>query len=166
MERVGLLLRYLKDFKTKCDFNGIYFEADLASMYTEIRRCLAVYFTVVKPLKEMNETVYEAFKEKRDDEKSCIKKGYDRVKEKIRNVRQVFRAAITKGTRSGSGRIVQDNFELLTEIWGGSSATTSLSFSIDGDTVGTEISSEIDYGRREGMYYQVICSFQPFHPQC
>lgn len=70
----------------------------------------------VKPLKEMNETENEAFKEKRDDEKSCIKKGYDRVKERLRNVRQDFRAAVNKGTRSGSGRIVQDNFELLTEI--------------------------------------------------
>lgn len=68
MERVELLLRYLKDFKTKCDFNGVDFEADLASMYTEIRRCLAVDFTEefgpkavtepVKPLKEMNETEY------------------------------------------------------------------------------------------------------------
>ena len=44
-ERVELLLRYLKDFKTKCEFNGIDFEADLTSMYTEIRRCLAVDFT-------------------------------------------------------------------------------------------------------------------------
>lgn len=80
-------------------------------------------------------------------------------------MRQDFRAAVNKGTRSDSGRIVPDNFELLTEIWGGLPATTSLSFGIDGDTVGTEISSEIDYGRREGMYYQAIYSFQPFHPQ-
>ena len=29
-------MRYVKDFKTKCDFNGIDFEADLAAMYTEI----------------------------------------------------------------------------------------------------------------------------------
>ena len=35
-DQVELLLRYVKDFKTKCDFNGIDFEADLASMYTEI----------------------------------------------------------------------------------------------------------------------------------
>ena len=40
-----LVLRYIKDYKTKCDFNGIDFEADLASMYTEIRRCMAVHFT-------------------------------------------------------------------------------------------------------------------------
>ena len=50
-------------------------------------------------------------------------------------MRQDFRAAVNKGTRSDSGRIVPDNFELLTEIWGGLPATTSLSFGIDGDTV-------------------------------
>ena len=81
-------------------------------------------------------------------------------------MRQDFWLAVNKGTRSGSERIVQDNFELLTEIWCGSPATTSLSFGINGDTVGTEISSEIDYGRDEGMYYQVIYSFQPFNSQC
>ena len=70
-----------------------------------------------------------------------------------------------QSTRSGSGRIVQDNFVLLTKIWGGSLATTSLTSGIDGNTVGTEISSEIYYGRREDMYYQVIYSFQPFNPQ-
>ena len=43
-EQVELVLRYIKDYKTKCDFNGIDFEADLASMYTEIRRCMAVDF--------------------------------------------------------------------------------------------------------------------------
>ena len=64
-----------------------------------------------------------------------------------------------QSTRSGSGRIVQENFVLLTEIWGGSPATTSLSSGIDGNTVGTEISSQIYHGRREDMYYQVIYSF-------
>lgn len=89
-------------------------------MNTEIRRWLAVDFIEefgpeavtepVKPLNEMNETEYETFKKKRHDEKSCIKKGHDRVKEKIRNVREDFRAAVNKGTRIGNGRIVQDNF--------------------------------------------------------
>ena len=44
-EQVELVLRYIKaEYKTKCDFNGIDFEADIASMYTEIRRCMAVHF--------------------------------------------------------------------------------------------------------------------------
>ncbi|CAH3197000.1 unnamed protein product [Porites evermanni] len=153
-EQVELVLRYIKDYKTKCDFNGIDFEADLASMYTEIRRCMAVDFpddfgpeVVTEPtksLKEMSEEQYEAFKRQRDTERSQTKKGYDRVKEKIRNVRQDFHTAVNKGTRSGSGKIVQENFELLSEIWGGSPTTTSLSFGIDADLLGRDKSLEMD----------------------
>ena len=89
-------------------------------------------------------------KKHRDSERTRLKKGYDRVKEKIRNVRQDFRTAVNKGTRSGSGKIVQENFDLLSEIWGGSPATTSLSFGIDADTLGTDISSEIHNETLEG----------------
>ena len=39
-------------------------------------------------------------------EKGDVKKGYDRVKEKIKALRQDYRQAVNKGTRSGSGRIV------------------------------------------------------------
>ena len=31
-------------YNTKCEFNGVDFEADLWGMYTEVRRCLAVDF--------------------------------------------------------------------------------------------------------------------------
>lgn len=68
-------------------------------------------------------------------------------------MRQDFRAAVNQGTRIGSGRIVRDNFELFSEIRVGSSATSSLSVGIDGDTLGTYISSEKDYERHEGMCY-------------
>ena len=42
-------LKYLKD-KVTCDFNEKYFEQDLSTMYTEIRRCLAIdYFDEFGP---------------------------------------------------------------------------------------------------------------------
>ena len=41
-EAVEVLLKYIKEYKTKCEFNGVNFEADLSGMYTEVRRCLAV----------------------------------------------------------------------------------------------------------------------------
>ena len=40
-ERVELYLKYLKEDKVTCDFNGRDFEQDLSAMYTEIRRCLS-----------------------------------------------------------------------------------------------------------------------------
>ena len=33
-EAVELLLKYTKEYKTKCEFNGVDFEPDLATMYT------------------------------------------------------------------------------------------------------------------------------------
>lgn len=69
-------------------------------------------------------------------------------------MRQVYRNAVNRGTRSGSGRIVQENYEVLAEIWGGPPATIALSFGVDGDSVlNTEddslnISTETDAGSR------------------
>ena len=78
--------------------------------------------------RDMNKAEYEAYKSKRDEEKKLIRKGYDRIKEKIKSVRQDYRAAVNLC----SGKIVQDNYDLLTDIWGGSPATTSLPFGVDG----------------------------------
>ena len=33
---VEVLLKYTKEYKTKCKFNGVNFKADLSSMYTEV----------------------------------------------------------------------------------------------------------------------------------
>ena len=43
-EAVEILLKYIKEFKTKCEFNGVDFEADVSTIYAEIRRCMAMDF--------------------------------------------------------------------------------------------------------------------------
>ena len=50
-----------------------------------------------------------------------IKKGYTRIKEKIR-----ANKAVINGTRSGSGRVVQEYYDKLSEIWKGSPVTEKL----------------------------------------
>lgn len=148
-DRIELLLAYLKEYKSTCEFNGRNFKQDLAAMYTEIRKCLAkdypeefgpqVTTEPSMPIKDMDSSEYQAFKKTLDKEQELIKKGYDRMKEKIRNVRQDFRTAVNKGTRKGSSKIVQENFELLADIWGSSPTTTALPFGVDGDSAqGTE----------------------------
>ena len=91
-ERVELLLKYLKEYKVTCDFNGRDFEQDLSAMHTEIRRCLAVDFCdefgPESPTEPMTSEEYQDYKKRLDKEQVLIKKGYDRMKEKIRNVRQ------------------------------------------------------------------------------
>jgi hypothetical protein len=77
----------------------------------------------------MNKAEYEAYKSKRDEEKKLIRKGYDRIKEKLK--------AFAK---------ITDNYDLLTDIWGGSPATTSLPFGVDGmdENIDENDENEID----------------------
>ena len=98
-------------------------------VYTEVRRCMGIDFpddfgpeSVSEPtteLTDMESDEYKLHRKKLDKQNSKIRIGYQRIKEKVKNLRQDYRNAVNKGTRSGSGKVVQDNFELLTEIWGG-----------------------------------------------
>lgn len=89
-----------------------------------------------------------------DKEKARVRKGYKRNSEKIKRLRQDYHAAVNRGTRSGSGKLVHDNFDLITRIWGGSPATTSLPFGIDGDTTGEETDAEDP--KAEGTYLLLL----------
>ena len=159
------MLQFVREQKSKCEFNGIDFEADLQSLYTETRRCMVTLYpddfepeSVTEAeisIKDMAKEEYDDFKSVSDMEKSNVKKGYERVKEKIQNIRQDYSTAVNKGSRSGSGKIVKDNFNLLNEIWGGSPARNALPFGVNGEIV-NEINEEDkkDYG----MFY-LICIY-------
>ena len=61
-------------------------------------------------------------------EKEQIKKGYSRVQERVKNLRQKFSEAVTAGRTSGSGQITIDYYDELVKIWGGSLASEPLSY--------------------------------------
>ena len=61
------------------------------------------------------------------DENKVIKIGYERVNPKIEDVRQDYRKTVNEGRRSGIGKLVIDNWNLLKDLWGGSLATTAKS---------------------------------------
>ena len=65
-------------------------------------------------------------KRKSETEEKQMKEGYSRVKIKIKELRRGYKNAVDTGSRSGSGKLVLENFELLREVWAGSSAVTSL----------------------------------------
>ncbi|XP_068754338.1 uncharacterized protein [Montipora capricornis] len=112
-------------------------------MYAEIRRCMAVDFPedsdpeIVqeprKELRDMKSEECEFYRKELEEQERQIRNGYQRIKQKVKSVRQDYRSAVNKGTRSGSGKVVQNNSALLTEIWKGSPSTTSLLFGIDGE---------------------------------
>ena len=51
---------------------------------------------------------------------------YNRVKEKVKSLRQKFRRVVNINTRSGSMKIVVDNWNKLKKFWGGSPAKISI----------------------------------------
>ena len=174
-EAVEVLLKYVKEFKTQCEYNAIDFEADLAKLYTEMRRCMAIEYpedfgreSALEPcknMKNMDVKEYEEYRKELEAQKTKIRTGYQRIKEKIKSIRQDYRSAVNKGTRSGSGKIVQENYDLLTDIWGGSPSTTSLSFGIDADTISLSTSDELE-GQTEIHQGKVIMSLKIISPEC
>jgi len=139
-EHVQALIGYIKDYKNLCDFNRIDFEADLKEMYSAVHHSMACRFPsefgpekVTEPstcVKDMSSEEYDLYKKTSEDEKVKISKAYDRIKSKVKGIHQDYRTAVNKGTRSGSGKIVKEHFE----IWGGSPATT-LAEGVDGDSL-------------------------------
>ena len=64
-----------------------------------------------KPVKEMSKEEYKAYKAVHDKEAEMIRKGYNRIKEKVKNIRQDYSKAVVSGTRSGSGKIVIEHYD-------------------------------------------------------
>ena len=65
-------------------------------------------------------------KRKSETEEKQTKERYSKVKIKIKELRRGYKNAVDTGSRSGSGKLDSENFELLLEIWGGSPTVTSL----------------------------------------
>ena len=99
-EFVVSLIAYIKEYKAVCDFNGVDFEADLKDLYTELHRCLASRFPedfgpdkVSEPstaVKDMSCEEYDLYKKTTAEEKIQIAKVYDRIKAKVKSIRQDY----------------------------------------------------------------------------
>ena len=64
------------EYKSKCEFKSVDFEADLQSLYTEVRRCMANLYPddfgapslteTEMSIKETDKVEYESFKSRND----------------------------------------------------------------------------------------------------
>lgn len=133
---VEALLDNLISYKNEMTYQGHDFQADLVTCYGEVRQMMALMFplndfgpgiiaTHDTELMEPNELVQ--YKRRIERLEKMKKDGYTRVKAKIKELRAGYKVAIDKGTRSGSGRLIHDNFDKLQEIWGGNPSVTSIS---------------------------------------
>ncbi len=88
-------------------------------------------------------------REKKDAKKrkQSLKKGYSRIKEKIKEIRQKFSNAVTLGTPSGSGKFELEFYDLMVQIWGGAPATEPLLFGVT--TAEEEVQRPSGHGEEE-----------------
>lgn len=141
----------LKEYKSLCVFNAADFKADKIKLYEKVRQLMAgkyvreTYFGPVektvteKLVKEMSKEEYKAYKAVHDKEAEMIRKGYNRIKGKVKNIRQDYSKAVVSG--SGSGRKVIEHYDDLATIWGGSLSTEYLPFGVDSrGTLSSEVS--------------------------
>ena len=70
----------------------------------------------------------EKYKTRCEEDRNKVKKGYSSIKEKIKELRQKFSNAVTLGTRSGSGKLVLEFYDLMVQIWGGTPTSEPVSF--------------------------------------
>ena len=133
------LLTSLKNYKIDMGYKNVDFNSDVVALYTRIREDMARHFEVdeqlfgpvslTEPKKALIDMIKEELKRHNmiiSAEKCLIKKGYNRVKEKIRAIRKAYNKAVPQGTRSGAGRVVQEYHDDLKELWKGSPATEKL----------------------------------------
>ena len=124
-EMIERLLKNLAILKAVYEFKGIGFESDLIKVYGGVRKLMAEEFGAFGPVEEApiddglsTEEMSKARTQNINDKKQ-IRIGYERVKQKVKDIRQEYRKAVTEGRRSGSGKLVADNWDLLKKIWWG-----------------------------------------------
>ena len=101
------------------EFSNKEFNADKAQQYEEVRKGVTHIYeqqpSYFGPESLSSVVSSDALK----TQKNLIKKGYQRVLEKIKELRQNFQN-ILAGRRSGSAKISDRYYEHLLRIWGGS----------------------------------------------
>ena len=133
-----VLVALLAEYKAEQELIGKDFMSDLVTVYKKLREKMAEQFppedfgpVSISPVDDnMNTNLLTKLRVEISIEKKQIKTGYDRVKEKVKSIRQDYRKAVTDGRRSGSGKIVCDHWDTLKTLWGGSPAVNSIQNSI------------------------------------
>ena len=93
---------------------------------------------------EFNDEEREQLKKQEAHERELISKGYHRVVEKVKEIRQNFSKAVVQGTRSGCGKFVYEFYDKLITIWGGSANTEPLSYGVSSNSLNNEVGVQSD----------------------
>ena len=159
-DKIENLISCMLEYKAEMDFNAKDFNADKVKFYESARQRLAAIYkedlsffgpekTASYPFPGRNDSLLsveeQVVKEKWEKQikldQELIKRGYNRVLEKIKDISQNFANAITTGRRSGSRKIVMEFYEELVKLWGGSPTTKSLTFGVSLNSISNNIPS-------------------------
>ena len=122
-DMVDVLITCLHNYKSQMEYKNIDFDGDRPMQYTWVREEMARHFRDEEkqgeymfgpvcvsisdiPIAEMTKEEKARHMKVVERDNENIKKGYGRVKEKVKEIRQSFSQAVTTGSRSGSGKIV------------------------------------------------------------
>jgi hypothetical protein len=151
MNMVKLMLDTLFEYKSLLEYRNCDFNADKSKQYEALRISLATEYENVDmsffgPIKLDQDDGEDrgAFLEKNDVQKKQIRVGYNRVMEKVKELRQGFSNAVTAGSRSGSGKLVLEFYDLMVQIWGGAPSTEPLPFGIQSSQAASISSIVVD----------------------
>jgi hypothetical protein len=167
-EKVNNLIRCLANYKSQSEFNNCDFNANKVKQYEEVCVAMAKIYhkdpsqfgpvsVLSNPLIGVSDALLTEeqkrekvkLKKQQDEDKKFIKRGYQRIHEKLKDIRQNFSIAITSGRRSGSGKVVLEFYDELVQIWGGSPATEPLSCGTSTETVNSLEQSILDNMNQE-----------------
>lgn len=150
-EKVDTLIDQIIEYKSQRSYEGYDFETDLVITYSDIRKMMSLMyppsdFGLVELEIENSEGMTRAelltYKWKIETQEKQQKEGYKLIKNKVKELRRGYKNAIDKGQRSGSERLIEDNFDRLKEIWGGSPAVLALPSGISSNERGNGESSD------------------------
>ena len=129
------LIFSIQEYTYSKTFEGVDFESDFVELYEGVREMVAAMYAptdfgpVKVALRETDEMAREEmieYKQIIDRQEKQRKDGYNGIKAKLKELRRGYKSTVDKGTRSGSGRIVKEHFEVLQDIWSGCPAVNSL----------------------------------------
>ena len=156
--KIENLIKCLLEYKTCMAFKNCDWNADKVKLYENVRKSLAKIYEdepeQFGPVSlstnphagidddDVNDVDLKEYQIKIKTEKELIKRGYARVQEKVKVLRQKFSEAVTTGRRSGSGQIVMEHYDDLVKLWGGSPASQPLCYGCSTSEVNYNVNSE------------------------
>ena len=160
-DMVAKLIECLDSYKSEMDYKNIDFNSDKPAQYEAVRKALAQIFidepyffgpdmVMLESLSGEEQGEPQETKKLQKKWQELKRKGYNRVMEKVKEVRQSFSKAVTSSTRSGNGRIVFDHYDALKKIYGGLPCTEPIACGVDSsavamnDSVATTTTAESD----------------------